>query len=405
MYVDVLIIGLGPAGATVFSELTKRVGSEFLILAIDHKSRPGFPVQCGEFIPSPEEMKRLIPKVPEVDKIFTFKEDYVSTHTNRISFFSPEGKIITTPFDGYTINRGDWNADLIKQGVDKGGKVWSSACAINMNGHIVHVSKEGKELIDIHPKIIIGCDGVNSRVASWTGLAEKRSSDNYAIVKQHFMTNIDSENYDSTNIQMYFGEKYAPGAYSWIIPKSETTANVGAGIRLPMLKGKMNVSIALKNVIENHPITSTFLKNATIKHTIAGAVPVGVPFEKTVNEEKQTILIGDAACQVVSSVGGGIPPSMVAGRIAADVISKKLRDNSSLSIYEDLWKKQLLEMLTKSYKVRNFFDQIASGKDSRLQWYMNRLRPSDIDSIVHCNVPWKLNLAIPFLKILDIIIR
>ncbi|MFX0212147.1 MAG: geranylgeranyl reductase family protein, partial [Candidatus Hodarchaeota archaeon] len=351
MDVDVLIVGLGPAGATVLSKLAQFAGSEISILAIDHRQKPGFPVQCGEFMPSPEEMAILMPDVPKAQAFFTFDKQFISTYTRSISFFSPARKIIRTPFRGYTLYRGNWNAHLIEVGKGYGADVWTSACAVDMTGNKITVVRDNSKSIQIAPRVIVGADGVSSRIAKWTGLAEKRSDKHFVIVKQHLMTEIENE-FDSTDVQMFFGEKYAPGAYAWIIPKSRDTANVGAGVRLPMLKKDMTVSKALSNLINIHPTASQILKNAHIKHTIAGIVPVGPPFQKTVELKTKTLIVGDAACQVVSSVGGGIPPSMVAGSIAASSIIRFLAEKAPLSDYQTEWRVQMLKMFKSAYKLR-----------------------------------------------------
>ena len=403
MDVDVLIVGLGPAGATVLSKLAHIAGSEISILAIDHRPTPGFPIQCGEFMPSPEEMASLMPSVSNSLEFFTFDEQFISTRTEKISFISPQGKVIQTPFQGYTLHRGKWITHLIEEGKRRGAEVWTSACAIRMEKSKVKITQMDQNSIQITPKVTVGADGVNSKIVKWNGLYEKRPDKDYVIVKQHIMTNLTTD-YDPTNVQMFFGYRYAPGAYSWIIPKGKETANVGAGVRIPMLKNEMNVSKALSNLIEEHPTASQILDGGRIDQTIAGVVPVGLPFRNTVNLKSRTLLVGDAACQIVSSVGGGIPPSMVAGSIAAESIVDYLDGTCSLAEYQTRWHEQMLKELLKAYKLRQFFDKISSGKDSRIQWYMNRLKSGDISKVVHCAVPWKVSFVYPFVRLLNWII-
>ncbi|MHA2226213.1 MAG: geranylgeranyl reductase family protein [Candidatus Hodarchaeales archaeon] len=406
MDVDVLIVGLGPAGATVLSKLAQLAKSEFSILAIDKRVKPGFPVQCGEFMPSPDEMTTLMPDVPNTREFFAFDKRFISTYTDKISFFSPESKIIQTPFQGFSLKRGNWNRHLVEEGKENGAEVWTSTCAINMaNGTVTVARNEDDNHIEIKPRLIVGADGVNSRIAQWTGMNEERNTRDYVFVKQHVMTNINTESYDSSDVQMFFGEKYAPGAYAWIIPKNGDSANVGTGFRFPMLKKGMSVSKALFNLINTHPVANEILKGAEISQTIAGTVPVGLPFKKIVDLKNNTLLVGDAASQVVSSVGGGIPTSMVAGTIAANKIINFLQENASLSNYQTECDYQMLKMLNQAYKLRQFFDKISSGKDSRIQWYLNRLRSSDISSVVHCAVPWKVTLAAPFIGILNHLVK
>jgi len=405
MDVDVLIVGLGPAGASVLYNLSKGFYNGFSILAIDQRKTPGFPVQCAEFMPSPDEMSILMPDVIESRTLFHFEDQYISQNTNQITFITPNGKLISTPFKGYSLKRGLWNNDLIKSSIKGNVEVWNSTSAIKMEGNNVTLLLKGNQKVDVKAKIIVGGDGVNSRIAQWSGLNETRTSYNFAIVKQHLMTNILDESYNPENILMIFGEKYAPGAYGWVIPKSKNTANVGTGVRVPMLRKDMNISKALDHLINFHPIVKKMLTGAEISETIGGAVPVGLPFKKTVNPVVNSLLIGDACCQVVSSVGGGIPPSIVAGKIAARSISNYINNDEPLISYHQNWTNQMLSMFKKSFFIRNFFDQISEGRDSRVQWYMNRLTSKDIDNVVHCRIPWKLSLASTFVRPLNQIIK
>jgi geranylgeranyl reductase family protein len=405
MKIDVLIVGLGPAGASTLKNLATLVGNDFKILGIDKRERPGFPVQCGEFMPSPDEMDILMADVPNAHEFFTFDQKYISQDTDRISFLSPNGKIIQTLFDGYTIHRGKWNEDLIRSAKNSGAEVWTSSKAVSRDNNTIWISRNRESPEPIEAKIVVGADGARSHVARWANLEEKRSNEHFVFVKQHVMTNIVSSEYNPLDIQMIFGREYAPGAYAWIIPKGSNSANVGVGIRSPVAKGRMTVSKALNNLISKHPFVSRILKDAVIESTIGGLVPVGLPYKKTVDVPSSTLLIGDAACQVVSSVGGGIPPSMVAGSIAANEIYSHLVQNTSLQTYESKWREQLLPMFTRAYKIRHLFDQICYGSDRRVQWYLNKLSPSDVGDVVHCKVPWKVKLSFPFIPSVNKLIK
>ena len=405
MKVDVLVIGLGPAGSSLINELAKISNNKFTILAIDKRVRPGYPVQCGEFMPSPEEMAGLIPDVPNAEEFFTFETKYISTRTDRITFSSPSGKMLQTPFEGYTLHRGRWNEDLILSAEKSGVEVWRYSKAIRKEDNTVWISKENTSPEPIQAQIIVGADGVRSRVARWAGLAERRGPEHYVYVKQHVMSSIQADDYDPSNILMYFGQRYAPGAYAWIIPKNKSSANVGVGLRTPMRRNGITVSKSLDNLVSIHPSASEILKNAIVDSTIGGLVPVGLPVQKTVDEQSKTLILGDAASQIVSSVGGGIPTAMVAGNVAAKAINAHLTKNLPLVNYEQAWRKNMMRMFLRAYKLRTLFDKISSGSDSRIQWYLNRLKSSDITKVVHCRVPTKVTLAFPFIKYLNYIIK
>ena len=405
MKVDVLVVGLGPAGASTLRNLATLAGNDFTILGIDKREHPGFPVQCGEFMPSPGEMEILMSDVPNARKFFTFDQKYISQRTDRISFLSPNGKIIQTLFDGYTIHRGVWNEDLISSAKKSGAEVWTSSKAVNRDKKFIWISRNGGSLEPIEAKIVIGADGVRSHVARWANLEEKRSPEHFVFVKQHLVTKIESLEYNPMDIQMIFGREFAPGAYAWVIPKSKNTANIGVGIRSPAAKGRITVSKALDNLLTKHPYVSKIMKDSDIKSTIGGLVPVGLPYQKTIDIPSRTLLVGDAACQVVSSVGGGIPPSKVVGSLVANEVYSNLKQNISLLEYEKKWKEQLLPMFTRAYRIRHLFDQICYGSDRRVQWYLNKLSSSDVGDVVHCKVPWKVKLAFPFISSVNKLIK
>ena len=59
---DVIIVGGGPAGST-----TARYAAEggLSVLVVDGRNPIGSPLQCGELVPTNEEMSRLCPDVPD----------------------------------------------------------------------------------------------------------------------------------------------------------------------------------------------------------------------------------------------------------------------------------------------------------------------------------------------------
>ena len=61
---DVIIIGGGPAGSTV-ARYAAEGGAN--VLVIDGRDPIGTPLQCGELVPSNDEMRRLCPDVPDMD--------------------------------------------------------------------------------------------------------------------------------------------------------------------------------------------------------------------------------------------------------------------------------------------------------------------------------------------------
>ena len=80
-YWDAIIIGGGPAGSTV-----ARYAAEggLRVLVVDGRDPIGTPLQCGELVPTNEEMKRLCPNVPEVDDLFRTPDEAISSTSNKM---------------------------------------------------------------------------------------------------------------------------------------------------------------------------------------------------------------------------------------------------------------------------------------------------------------------------------
>ena len=93
-YWDTIIIGGGPAGSTV-----ARYAAEggLSVLVIDARDSIGSPLQCGELVPTNEEMKRLCPRVPEMDDLFRTPEGAISKICkNCLLYTSPSPRDLST---------------------------------------------------------------------------------------------------------------------------------------------------------------------------------------------------------------------------------------------------------------------------------------------------------------------
>ena len=49
------------------------------MVVVDGRDPIGTPLQCGEVVPTNEEMKRLCPNVPEVDDLFRTPDEAISS--------------------------------------------------------------------------------------------------------------------------------------------------------------------------------------------------------------------------------------------------------------------------------------------------------------------------------------
>ena len=81
--------------------------------------------------------------------------------------------------------------------------------------------------IKIISKIVIGADGIESRVGRWGNIKTSVRMKDMESCLQYTVSNIDI---NQEQMVMYVGSNFAPGGYMWIFPKGEGSANIGIGI-------------------------------------------------------------------------------------------------------------------------------------------------------------------------------
>jgi digeranylgeranylglycerophospholipid reductase len=158
---------------------------------------------------------------------------------------------------------------------------------------------------------------------------------------------------------MYFGKDFVPGGYAWIFPEGEDRANVGIGIRSGMAEKGISAKEYLHRFMRDHPLAGQKLKNAIIMNVIAGIIPVNGAPERTATEN--ALIVGDAAGQIFATNGGGIPPAMIAGKIAGETAAEFTAGKCRLEEYDRRWRAQFGSALETSVQARQLMDGIMKS--------------------------------------------
>lgn len=279
--VDILVVGLGPAGASAAREAA-RAGCS--VLAVDRRRAAGEPVQCAEFVPRliGQDVGGMAPvTVQQIDAMRTFVESAAFDRTDG--------------FTGTMIDRARFDALLVQQARDAGAD-----CRFDTVWHWE---------FGVTVKLVIGADGPRSPVRAAAGLPQPRLIETRQIAVPLLDPNRVTDIFLSAGIE---------GGYAWLFPKGGV-ANLGAGVS-PARRSK------LKPILEDlrlRLIGEGRIGEAVLGHT-GGAIPVDgiVGPAAALPDGTPVLLAGDAAGLTNPVTGAGIPAAVMSGALAGEAAAR-----------------------------------------------------------------------------------
>jgi len=338
MKYDVVVVGSGPAGSST-ARFAAENGAKVLI--IERRAEVGVPVLCGEGISQ------------KVDSLKVLEgRRWIATKMDGARIFSPNGTKVTLSAEyagsetGYVVYRDIFDQELARGAVNKGAEIMLDTNAVGLlkkNGKINGVKAQHfDEALEIEADIVVGADGVESRIGKWAGIQTTLKPYDLETCIQYTLTNVDCDN---PYCDFYLGKNVAPGGYVWVFPKGKDIANVGIGILASLSESGLAQKL-LDKFIASHPE----LKSGEPIRVITGADPVAETIESV---RDNLLLVGDAARHVDPITGGGLMTSIEGGKFAGDVIGKAVEkqrfDAQMLSEYETLWKENYGRKLHRNY--------------------------------------------------------
>ncbi|MHC1624903.1 MAG: geranylgeranyl reductase family protein [Methermicoccaceae archaeon] len=366
---DLIVIGASIAGLSAAREAAEAGAS---VLVVEKKKEVGTPLKCAGFLPAKKELTPLLPSAlcdELLEKLFDYPERVVlnQIHTQRI--ISPSGYRKEFLVEGDVLDRRAFDQYLAKLALQNGCELWLDTRFVELTPTGVIVSKGG-ERIEVGGSLILGADGALSKVATSAGI-EQPSKSNCSVCSLEVVECVDV---DSEVLEMYFGNRFAPGGYGWIVPLGEDRANIGVGVRLSTT---MKPKLGLKRFKYESP-ASSLLSNAQAIATGGGFVPVAPPIEPVCTD--RVMLAGDAASLVLSTNGGGIPLAAMSGMIAGRHVIPVLNNEYSLQQYQRVLKATLYRAVERTYLIRRVADGLM-GSDKLMNSTIRLLRPSQLKAI------------------------
>lgn len=302
---DVVVLGLGPAGASAAAEAARR-GCR--VVALDRKREAGLPVQCAEFVPGMigVEIERLAQAVRQpIEAMHTYVED--------------DPPDVQARFPGFMLDRARFDAMLVAEAARRG--------AVCMFGRRVRrIASAGRvEASDGSAwtaPVIIGADGPRSVAGGAIG------QENKALVETRQITVRLLVPHSATDIHLSTG---IPGGYGWLFPKGDV-ANLGAGVS-PSFRSRLAGIVARlhRNLHREGKVGEAVLAMT------GGAIPVGGMVRPWGRLGATLVLLaGDAAGLTNPVTGAGIAAAVASGRLAGELAASAVGGASTAGErYED----------------------------------------------------------------------
>ncbi len=338
--IDVCIIGGSIAGNYLAYLLAEQ---NIKCCVIEEHEILGLPFQCAGIISQKILKLAPFPKSLILNRVKTAK--IVAPNNQSIELSGKENPVI--------IDRIELDKFFGKKAQEMGvkyylGEKYLSHWGLPNNKVCIKTSKN-----NIVAKIIVGADGPFSKVAKRYGIKNTMIPAVQARVKF---------NYDLNKTAMHFDQRWKE-LFVYIVPEGEN--------------GVCRIGLATSD----HPnkAFSNFLKKIKVDPSQiisrqGGALPFGYPKRFAF---KNTVLLGDSACMVKATAGGGIVMLVSAARILAPAISKSLEKNDFSQrffrkTYERLVKRSLGIELKLHFLIRLILMELKSEDFNRFfRMYLN----------------------------------
>jgi geranylgeranyl diphosphate/geranylgeranyl-bacteriochlorophyllide a reductase len=365
---DVVVVGGGPAGATIAHDLARQ-GRQVLLLDKAGRIKP-----CGGAIP------------PRLIRDFDIPDELICAKISSARMIPPSDRHVDMPVEGGgfvgMVDRDAFDEFLRSRAADAGADRRTGsfeAIARDADGTAIvrYRSKagEGSGVTSVRARMVVGADGALSQVGKQAVKGAEKIPYVFAYHEIIRAPALASKAYDPRRCDVHYNGRFSPDFYSWVFPHGET-ASIGTG--------SANKGFALRPAIADLRKVLGLEGCETIRKEGA---PIPLKPLKRWDNGRDVILVGDAAGVVAPASGEGIYYAMASARCVGEAVQLALTTGKpeALKLARKAFMKShgkvflalgvLQWIWYRSDRLRENFVGLCKDKDvQRLTWesYMNK---------------------------------
>ena len=340
--VDAIVVGAGPAGAAAATVLARK---GYSVILLERGSFPGSKNMYGGVV-YPRILDQLHPEwwlEAPIQRWITRRSTMVLTDNQALTVDFRSANWAQPPYNGATAYRPDWDHWLAGKAEADGAQLVCSTTATGLlrdeRSHVIGITTDRPDG-DLHARVVIACDGVNSFLAKEAGLYGELDAANYtlgvketiALPKDVIDERFGVRGREGVDIEILGGTSGVNGG-GFVYTNLDTLA-VGVVLKLPKLAAqKLRPEEIIAN-LKAHPGIAPLIEGGEVKEYSAHVIPeAGLSMMPKMTGDGM-LVAGDAAamCLAAGIWLEGVNFAMASGMYAAEAAAEALASGDTTAV-------------------------------------------------------------------------